>query len=104
VHIERGYPVTINDPDLVAASLPALRRAAGEDDVFAVPLWMPAEDFSFYANEVPGFLFFLGATPEGVDPVKAPANHSPFFDVHESTLRVGLEALAAVTIDFLRLN
>jgi amidohydrolase len=104
VHIERGYPVTINDPALVTASLPALRRAAGEKDVFEVPLWMPAEDFSFYANEVPGFLFFLGATPEGVDAAKAPANHSPFFDVDESTLRVGLEAFAAMTIDFLQQN
>jgi amidohydrolase len=102
VSIHRGYPVTINDAGLVEASLPALQRAAGAENVFEVPLWMPAEDFSFYANEVPGFFFFLGATPEGMDPLKAPANHSPFFDVDESTLIVGLEALAAVAIDFLQ--
>ena len=102
VHVHRGYPVTVNDPALVAASLPGLRRAAGADRVFEVPRLMIAEDFSYFANEVPGFYFYLGATPEGVDPARAPTNHSPHFDVDESTLRVGLEALATVAVDFLQ--
>jgi amidohydrolase len=102
VHVHRGYPVTVNNPGLVSATLPSLRRAAGENRVFQVPRLMPAEDFSYFANEVPGFYFYLGATPEGVDPASAPTNHSPHFDVDESTLRVGLEALATVAIDFLQ--
>lgn len=102
VHVHRGYPVTVNDPALVAATLPSLRRAAGEDRVFEAPRLMPAEDFSYFANEVPGFYFYLGATPEGVDPASAATNHSPYFDVDESTLRVGLEAMATVAIDFLQ--
>ena len=102
VHVHRGYPVTVNNPGLVADSLPSLRRAAGEDRVFEVPRLMPAEDFSYYANEVPGFFFYLGATPEGMDPAKVPTNHSPHFDVDESTLRVGLEAMTTVAIDFLQ--
>jgi amidohydrolase len=102
VRVHRGYPATVNDPDLVAASLPSLYRAAGEDRVFEAPLQMPAEDFSYFANEVPGFYFFLGATPEDVDPADAPTNHSPLFDVDESTLRVGLEALATLAVDFLQ--
>jgi amidohydrolase len=101
VHIELGYPVTVNEPELGAAALPSLRRAAGEDRVFEAPLQMPAEDFSFYANEVPGFFFFLGATPEGVDPARAPTNHSPLFDVDETTLRVGLEAMVTLAVDYL---
>jgi amidohydrolase len=101
VEIVRGYPSTINDPELVAASLPSLHLAAGEAHVFEAPLQMPAEDFSYYANEVPGFFFFLGATPVGVDPGQAPTNHSPRFDVDESTLRVGLEALTLLAVDFL---
>jgi len=102
VHVHRGYPVTVNNPELVAATLPSLRRAAGEDRVFQVPRLMPAEDFSYFANEVPGFYFYLGATPEGIDPAKAPTNHSPHFDVDESTLRVGLEAMVTVAVDFLQ--
>lgn len=102
VHVHRGYPVTVNDPELVAATLPSLRRAAGEDRVAEVPRQMPAEDFSFFANAVPGFYFYLGATPEGIDPATVPTNHSPYFDVDESTLRVGLAALATVAVDYLR--
>ena len=102
VDVRRGYPVTANDPDLVEASLPSLHRAVGEDHVYEVPLVTGAEDFSYFANEVPGFYFFLGATPEGVDPKTAPSNHSPEFDVDESTLRVGLRALATVTVDYLK--
>lgn len=101
VHIDLGYPVTVNDPELTKAALPSLRRAVGEDRVFEAPLQMPAEDFSFYANEVPGFFFFLGATAEGIDPARAPTNHSPLFVIDESTLRVGVEALATLTLDFL---
>lgn len=101
VHIHRGYPVTANDPALVAATLPSLARVVGEERLYEVPLVTGAEDFSYFANEVPGFYFFLGATPEGVDPATAPSNHSPHFDVDESTLRVGVEALATVALDYL---
>jgi amidohydrolase len=102
VHIERGYPVTRNDPALVAASLPSLERVVGTERLFEAPLLMGAEDFSLFANEVPGFYFFLGATPESVDASAAPMNHSPYFDVDESTLRVGVEALATLAVDFLQ--
>jgi amidohydrolase len=101
VQIHSGYPVTANDPALVAATLPVLRSVAGEERVNEVPLVTGAEDFSYFANEVPGFYFFLGATPEGTDPKQAPSNHSPQFDVDEGTLRVGLEALVAVAVDYL---
>src|SRR5690606_13380889 len=59
VHIRRGYPVTANDAGLVKATLPSLHRAVGDDRVYEVPLVTGAEDFSYFANEVPGFYFFL---------------------------------------------
>ena len=101
VHIHRGYPVTSNDPGLVAASLPSLERVVGAERLYEVPLVTGAEDFSYFANEAPGFYFFLGATPAGIDAESAPSNHSPMFDVDESTLRVGVEALATVTLDYM---
>lgn len=101
VDIRRGYPVTRNDPALVAASLAGLQRVVGEEGLHEEPLMMAAEDFSYFASEAPGFFFFLGATPEGMDPAEAPSNHSPFFDVDESTLRVGVEALATLAVDYL---
>ena len=59
---------------------------------------MGAEDFSFYANQVPGFFFMVGATPKGQDAGKAPSNHSPEFFLDEEALRVGTRAMLAVAL------
>ena len=101
VKIDKGYPVTVNDPDLVAATLPSLQKVVGEQDLYEVALVTGAEDFSYFAQRVPGFFFFLGATPRGQDPARAPSNHSPKFFVDESTLVVGLEALTTVALDYM---
>lgn len=98
---EAGYPVTRNDEALTARMLPSLKRAAGEGNVLAMPLILGAEDFSFFANEVPGLFFFVGATPADQDPRKAPTNHSPEFIVDEAALQVGTRAMLAVALDFL---
>jgi amidohydrolase len=101
VVITPQYPVTINDPKLTETMLPTLRRVAGADMVFEQPLVMPAEDFSYYAQRAPGMFVFLGATKKGVDPATAPANHSPFFEVDEGVLPLGVRTLANLAADFL---
>ncbi|WP_369812669.1 amidohydrolase [Alkalimonas collagenimarina] len=100
VTIDEGYPVTINSPELVAKMLPTTQRVAGETMVHESPLVTGAEDFSFYALEVPGMFVFLGVTPEGQDPAKAPANHSPFFYADESALRIGTELFINWVFDY----
>lgn len=97
----KGNPVTVNDPALTARLLPSLERAAGKENVVEMGLNMGAEDFSFYAREVPGFFFFVGATPKGQDAGKAPSNHSPEFFLDESALDVSLRAMLQVTLDYL---
>jgi amidohydrolase len=87
------YPVTINEPALTARSVPVLQRVAGADNVIETPLITGAEDFSFFQREVPGFYFFVGATPPGQDPLTAPTNHSPLFYLDEQSLDVGLRAM-----------
>src|SRR5262249_43345582 len=94
------YEPTVNDPALTQRSLPSLRWAA-RDDVEIAPLAGGAEDFSFFAKEVPGLFFFVGATSRAQDPAQAAANHSPLFTVDESALLVGLRAMAALATDFL---
>ena len=97
----KGNPVTVNDPALSAKMRPSLVRAVGAENVVDVGLNMGAEDFSFYAREVPGFFFFVGATPQGQDATKAPSNHSPEFFLDESALDVSLRAMLQVTLDYL---
>lgn len=97
----RGNPVTVNDPALSARMRPSLERAVGKANVIDVDLNMGAEDFAYYAQQTPGFFFFVGATPKGQDPNTAPSNHSPEFFLDESALAVGTRALLQVSLDYL---
>jgi len=100
VTIIEKYDPTINNEALTEQMLPTLNWAAA-GDVVKMPLVGGAEDFSFFAKEVPGLFFFLGATPKSLDMSKAPANHNPAFDVDESTLLTGVRALSGLAVDFL---
>ena len=104
VKINKGYPVTINDPALTAQMLPTLKNVAGKDNVLEVPKLTASEDFSFYAQEIPSLFFFLGGTPVGQDVSKAPYNHSPYFYVDESSFKVGTKALSQLAIDYLAMK
>lgn len=96
------YPATINDPALTARVLPSLQRAVGATQVRETPLVTAAEDFAYFAREVPGFYFLVGVTPPGKDPATAPMNHSPLFHVDESALAVGMKAMLYLTVDYLQ--
>ena len=99
VTIERGYPVTVNDPSLTAKMLPTLERvAAGR--VVELPKITGAEDFSFYARKVPALFIVLGVTPPD-QIATAASNHSPLFMVDESALVTGMRAMAELAVDYL---
>jgi amidohydrolase len=101
IYESEGNPATVNDPALTARMLPSLQAVVGEGNVYEPPLQMGAEDFSLYAQQVPGMFFFVGSTGEGIDPATAPANHSPKFLLDEKALDVGLRALLQVSLDYL---
>jgi amidohydrolase len=101
VTITTGYPITYNDPALTEASLPSLRKAAGNASVRLVNPVLGAEDFSVFQQNVPGLFFWLGTRPKDQTPEQAPSNHSPLFYVDESGLGLGVRALAQVAVDFL---
>jgi amidohydrolase len=99
VKINRGYPVTSNDPTLTARMIPTLERVA-PGKVRESELITGAEDFTYFQRRVPGLFFFLGITP--ADQVGgAPANHSPRFTVDEQALVTGVRALAHLTADYM---
>ena len=101
VEIIRYYPVTYNDPELVAASLPSLRSVVGEQGLIQIPPLMVAEDFSFFAQEAPGFYIQLGVNAPGVAYGEAASNHSPHFYVNEDALEIGVRAMATLAVDYL---
>jgi amidohydrolase len=103
VHIDEGYPVTINDIQLTRKMLPTMERVAGKDKVHISELVTGAEDFSFFALEVPGLFVFLGVSPEGQDAPSAPSNHSPFFYADEKALKTGTELYVNWVLDYANL-
>ena len=104
VKINKGYPVTINNPALTAQMLPTLSNIVGKENLIEVPKVTASEDFSFYSQEVPGLFVFLGGTPVGQNPSQAPYNHSPYFSVDESSFKVGTKALSQLAIDYLAMK
>jgi amidohydrolase len=104
IPLSTSYPVTVNDPELTAQMVPALEAAAGADRVHLIAAETGAEDFSFFAREVPGFYFTLG----GRDPDQALAvtadHHTPDFLIDDRGLGSGVRAMVAVTLEYLRLH
>jgi amidohydrolase len=101
VTFERQTNVNRNDEALTRRLQPALARAVGERNTKLMPLQTVAEDFGYFAAEVPGFFFFVGSTPADQDPRKAPANHSPLYFVDEQALDTGLRAMLHASAEFL---
>ncbi len=98
INIAKGIPITYNDPDLTARTLPSLQKAAGEDHVILTKAVTGAEDFSFFQEKIPGFYFFLGGKP--VD--KAPTqHHTPDFYIDESGMILGVKAFTQIVFDYL---
>ena len=100
VRINKGNPVTYNDPELTAAMLPSLKAAAGAENVTLSKAITGAEDFSFYQQRIPGLFFFLGGMPGGTKPEDAAPHHSPDFYIDESSLKLGVRALSYLVLDY----
>ncbi len=102
VLIEPGYPVTANDPHLLARMMSTLERVTS-NRLTEVRKFTGAEDFSFYARKVPGLFLALGITPTEMLATAA-SNHSPQFFVDESALATGVRLLSHLAVDYLRGN
>ena len=101
LQVANNAPATINQPALTQRVRPSLEKAVGAANVVEMPLVTVAEDFSQFANTVPGFYFFVGSTSKGIDPATAPINHSPQFLLDEQALETGSKAMLQVALDYL---
>ena len=104
VFIRHGYPVTRNDAALTEQMLPVLNRIAAGGRAVEIKPIMGAEDFSYYANEIPGLFFGLGVAKDGAAEGESASNHSPYFYVNDRALPYGVEALASLALTWLHEN
>lgn len=86
---ELGYPTTVNDPVITEIMKQAAIDLIGKDNVLAVKPRTWSEDFSMFAEVVPGAFMFLGGEIEG----DRRSHHSDTFDIDESGLYIGTAIL-----------
>jgi amidohydrolase len=94
---KKGAPPLYNHPDLASILVPTLSRSLGEENVKHIKPQMVAEDFSYFAQKIPGFYFFLGVK----DPEKATMAplHSPFFNPDERSIALGIKLTCLLLFD-----
>jgi hippurate hydrolase len=100
VEWESLYPVTNNDPTEAEFLAATAADLLGE----AATMLMPhphtgSEDFSRVLERVPGAFAFVGATPPGIDPSRAPFNHSPRAVFDEAALPAAAALYARLAAD-----
>ncbi|NBJ09628.1 M20 aminoacylase family protein [Microvirga arsenatis] len=90
VEYDRGYPVTMNDPDKTEFLASVARAVAGENAVdTTVPPLMGAEDFSYMLEQRPGAYIFLGnGDTAGV--------HHPAYDFNDEASPYGVSLWAKI--------
>jgi len=98
------YPITFNDLKLTEVMKNTLIRVAGKENVILSRASTGAEDFSYFANEVPGLFYRLGGMPKENHPNKGYSHHTPDFYVDDEGLLLGIKTMANLAIDYLNLN
>lgn len=99
--LDYSYPITFNDPALMDQVLPTLVRTAGKENVIDSKAVTGAEDFSFFQQEIPGIYLWVGGKPLDVSEADSPAHHTPEFFVDDSGMKLGVELLTNLTLDYM---
>jgi amidohydrolase len=90
IRYELGYPATVNNPDITTIMRQSAIDLIGEENVIAIKPKTWSEDFSMFAQKVPGAFMFLGAEMAG----STRSHHSATFDLDESGLYLGSAILS----------
>ncbi|WP_242926723.1 M20 metallopeptidase family protein [Pontibacter vulgaris] len=96
IDIKDGYPFLKNDPALTARAIEAAELYLGAENVVNLDLWMGAEDFAYYSQEVPACFYRLGTRNEerGI----TSSVHTPMFDIDETALETGIGLMAWLAV------
>lgn len=94
VHINVGYPVVHNNAEITEAAKALAEQYMGATQVQETEVRMGAEDFGFYAQQIPGCFFRLGTANEkkGI----TAGVHTPRFDIDENAVSHGIGMMAAL--------
>ncbi|MDX5435699.1 MAG: M20/M25/M40 family metallo-hydrolase, partial [Pontibacter sp.] len=96
IDIKNGYPFLQNDPTVTGIARAAAEAYLGKENVVDLDLWMGAEDFAYYTQQVPACFYRLGTRNEerGI----TSGVHTPTFDIDETALETGIGLMAWVAL------
>lgn len=92
LHIDVGYPCVMNNERLTAEAMALAETYMGNENVSETELRMGAEDFGYYAQEIPACFFRLG-TMNKAKGITAGV-HTPVFNIDESAIEIGMGIMA----------
>ena len=95
--VRRGYPFLQNAPELTDTAMNAAKDYLGEENVVDLDIWMAAEDFSYYTQEIEGCFYRLGTGNEAKGITSGV--HTPTFNIDEDALEIGSGLMAWLAIN-----
>ncbi len=98
--IRKGYPFLVNEPVYTERTRKAAEAYMGESNVVDLDLWLAAEDFAYYSQEVDACFYRLGTANEAKGITSGV--HTPTFDIDESALRDGMGLMAWLALQELQ--
>ncbi|HSJ66200.1 MAG TPA: M20 family metallopeptidase [Anditalea sp.] len=98
--VRNGYPFLVNEPELTERAQNAAIDYLGKENVQELDIWMAAEDFSYYTQEMPGCFYRLGIRNEAKG-ITAGV-HTPNFNIDEDALEVGAGLMAYIALQELK--
>lgn len=94
-----SYPATVNDPEVTRIIIGTASDMLGAGSVISMEPQLGSEDFGFYARQVPGAIFYLGAAlPDHTHHI----HHNSNFDIDDSILYAGSAILAECALRLLK--
>ena len=98
----RGYPPTMNAPELFQLVSDMIVESMGEQHFVALENPdLGGEDFSFFARERPALMAWLGCRPAGKAPAEMAVLHNTCFEPDEACFPWGVRFLASSAAAFL---
>jgi amidohydrolase len=100
VNIMDGYPFLKNAPALTKRAKEAAIDFLGIENVLDLDLWMAAEDFAYYSQEIDACFYRLGIRNEekGI----TSGVHTSTFDIDETALQTGTGLMAWLALEELK--
>ncbi len=92
LHIDVGYPCVMNNEKVTAEAMKLASDFMGAENVSETELRMGAEDFGYYAQQIPACFYRLGTmnTKKGI----TSGVHTPTFNIDEKAIEIGIGMMA----------